>query len=107
MTSGVDGSPDERPRVVRPGTARPGGDRGVPRHLVVAVRGGGVMGEAIHLCWLHEDGDDHWVTLAELVDVITRHGEVLRPDLSRAQAARSCAEGLNDPERIAPWGGRR
>jgi hypothetical protein len=50
------------------------------------------------LCWLH-DGE-HWVASEDLVGLIRKVDGELRFDLPPGQAARSCAEALNEPARI-------
>jgi hypothetical protein len=57
------------------------------------------------LCWLHDNGDEHWCTDADLVGVIRTDidGE-LRYDQPVLQAARSCAQALGQPERIIELG---
>jgi hypothetical protein len=52
------------------------------------------------LCWLHEDGDDHWVPEDEIVGLIPVVDGELRRDMQLAQSARSCAQALGQPERI-------
>jgi hypothetical protein len=56
------------------------------------------------LCWLHNDGDEHWVPASDLVGLIRRVDGELRPDLLLGQAACPCAEALDEPARIVPLG---
>jgi hypothetical protein len=60
--------------------------------------------DGARLCFLHEDGDDHWVPAEDLVGIIPSVAGRPAPELGLSQAALECAERNGvEPERIVEW----
>jgi len=84
---------------------------GLPPSTVRADGGAEVAGVAleglesdelgrVHLCYLHEDGDEHWCTAEEIVGVYLLDGATIRTEQTPSPAHRECAKRLIEPERI-------